>query len=154
MVARIRMVSIGPPVVKRAAANRMISRSLRNLGAEWHKKFRRPHFTQAAFSRYGYTRRSKAYNRVKKKNVGHTIPLVLSGRSRSLSETKKIRATKNSVTVSMPVRVLNFKTKGSKVDKRKEFETPADFEVETLNNNAVRDLEKRYRRYEKRTELL
>lgn len=154
MIAKIEMIVLGPPLIRRTDGNKMMKRTWRDVGNEWHQKFRRSHFTQSAFSKYGYKPRSKRYNRFKRRISGHTLPLVFTGTSRRLSESKTIRATKKNVTVSMPIRVFNFSRKGSKVDKRREMTTVASSEVRKLNNNATRNLERRYRRYQRKTELV
>jgi hypothetical protein len=71
------------------------------------------------------------------------LPLVLTGTSLRLSAQKTVVATKKGVTVRMPVRVFNFKSKNSRVDKRKEFTAVARNEVALLENRYQRSLEKR-----------
>lgn len=120
-----------------------------DMAREWHKKYRTTHFTQRAYTKYNYTPRSRRYNRLKKRNLGHTLPLVLSGTSRRLSGTKRIFATYKGSRVTMPVRVFNFKTKGSRVDKRKEFTTVASDEKRKLDRRAEFRLEEDIRKFRK-----
>ena len=132
----------------RSVVKRWVKSGFFTMADEWHKRFRRGHFTLAARSKYNYTPRSRTYNTVKRKIVGHTIPLVLSGTSRDLSETKKVTATSKEGRVRMPVRVFNFRTKNSKVDKRKELTTVLPQERNQLSAMAHLTVEKEAQRYE------
>ena len=128
--------------IPKSEFNRLLKTEWTETGEEWHKKFRRSHFAQTAYTKYGYTARSKRYQAFKQRHLGHTIPLVLSGTSRSLSEQKTVSATSKGVSVAMPVRVFNFKSKNSKVDKRKEFTTVIESEVTALESRYQAGLEK------------
>jgi hypothetical protein len=124
--------------------NRMLKAEWTHMGETWHKRFRRPHFTMAAYGKYGYMPRSRRYNFFKRRSLGHTLPLVLSGTSRQLSEQRTVVATKRGANVRMPVRVFNFKSKTSKVDKRKEFTTVIPQETQILESRFQTGLEKRF----------
>lgn len=85
----------------------------------WHTEFRPIHFTKRAASRYRYTPRagqraprgSKAYKRSytarKQREKGHTLPLVYTGQSRTLSRLLDIRATSRRGRVVSHARGLN-----------------------------------------------
>lgn len=65
----------------------------------WGEKFRPMHFEEAAFERYGYTRRQGqregpvgwTYHHRKRRKLGHFKPLVYSGETQSASEKYRIR---------------------------------------------------------------
>lgn len=132
----------------RSEVRRWVKAGFFTMADGWHRKVRRGHFALSARSKYNYTPRSRTYNTVKRKAVGHTIPLVLSGTSRDLSETKKVTATSKEGRVRMPVRVFNFRTAKSKVDKRKEFTTVLPQERNVLSANAHKTVEQKAQRYE------
>ncbi len=149
MIAVIGFTIDGLEAAKESDVKRWVKSAFFDMGAEWHKKYRRPHFSQRAYSKYNYTPRSRTYNRFKKKHLGHTIPLVKTGTSRRLSESHKVVATPEGSRVTMPVRVFNFKTKKSKVDKRKEFTTVAADEKQKLDRRATFHLERDIQRFKK-----
>lgn len=123
-----------------------------HMGEDWHKKFRRSHFSQRAYGKYNYTPRNRRYNRLKKRTLGHTLPLVKSGKSRQLSEQKKVFATYKGSRVTMPVRAFNFKPKNSSIDMRKEFTSRTPDEQKELDRRATWRLEESVRKFRKTIE--
>jgi hypothetical protein len=57
--------------------------SMRETGLEWHRRYKGFHFQIFAFAKYGYQRRSKAYERRKEREHPEAVgrPLVFSGDS-------------------------------------------------------------------------
>lgn len=135
--------------VKRADANRMLKRVLQAVGVRWHKIYRPRHFAMTAYSRYGYTPRAKKYNSFKKRKLGHVLPLVYTGVSRELAGGATIRATSKGVAVTMPARQLNRRPKNSQVDKAAELRRVSLDEAQELQQFAVRNLERRIKRYQR-----
>ena len=154
MVAFVSLTVIGPPTVRKSDYNKMARETMRTLGNQWHKRFRAPHFTLGAYTRYGYLRRKPTYDRIKKKAVGHVKPLVLSGTSEALSRVKTVRATKNSSTVRMPIRQFNRVSRHSKIDKVKEFQTVAITEKRRLEKHSGVQIEQKLNRYKRRKKMV
>lgn len=71
--------------------------------ADYHHRVHMPrHFEDFAAAKYGYLPRSKGYNAVKKRIVGHAHPNVLSGRSRTeILKNRVIRKTANGAMLIM-----------------------------------------------------
>ena len=63
----------------------------------WHKKIRPGHFQPSALAKYGYTPRTRNYERDK----GHRRPLVYSGESERATERNYIKATGRSASLHM-----------------------------------------------------
>lgn len=116
--------------------NATLADTFARLGEEWHAKFRPNHFTSFAYSEYQYQRRSFAYNRLKQRKLGHQNPLHFTGDSKRLSGSATITATKNGVTVTMPVRTFNYKTKHMRMNMREEFTRISSREVAKLERLA------------------
>jgi hypothetical protein len=150
---RINYIVTNEAAVAQRDLNRFLKAEWTGVGEMWHKRFRRPHFTMAAYVKYGYAPRSKRYEYFKRRSLHHNLPLVLSGTSRQLSEQKNVTATKQSVNVRMPVRVFNFKSKNSKVDKRKEFTTVIPEEIKTLESGFQRGIERQFKQHRKQREV-
>ena len=65
----------------------------RDSGEHWHREIRPKHFTNAGFYEYGYTPRKPRYLARKRRQLGHTLPLVKSGLTRNLSRIRDVRST-------------------------------------------------------------
>lgn len=143
----------GVEAASRQDVNNWLREGFGVMGDAWHRYYRRTHFSTRASNKYGYAKRAKSYNRRKRRIFGHTIPLVLSGESRSLSETRKIKATKRSVTIRMPVRAFNFKPKNSSVNMRKEFLATTRSEDSDLARRANRRVTKKINEFRKSEEF-
>jgi hypothetical protein len=144
---RIKVTEDGALTVKPRDANIAIRQEFAIIGEDWHRKHRPRHFTLDGIRRYGYTPRKRSYNRRKRREYGHTLPLVKSGVSKTLSTDKTVRATLRGVSITMPVRVLNFKTRGSAVNKLAEFRTISDDEIDSYETKMTRNLDRRIRRH-------
>lgn len=127
--------------------NKMLRTEFQRMGEKWHKSFMPDHFKRIAFSKYGYTPRKPGYVKRKlKKSLGN-LPLVLTGASRDLAKQKKVYATSKGVSVTMPVRVFNFKLKRSTIDMRQEFTTIAPEEITEIEKLAESGLVKQLQNY-------
>lgn len=103
----------GGAFLSKRETNDLYKRCMQDVGVHWHQHFRPYHFTQAAWTRYRYTPRSKKYWAMKTRR-GIALPLVFTGQSRELAKLAAIRTTipRGSVAqvrVSMPARALNFR---------------------------------------------
>ena len=121
-----------------------VKQELHGAGEHWHKKFRKRHFETSAFDRYRYTKRSKKYNRLKKRKLGHTKPLVFTGVSQRLSQGKTIRETPKKVDVVMPTRAFNFKPPNSQVMMRDEFTQISQDEAREIDSRMEKGLTKTF----------
>lgn len=159
MIIKIRVEAEGAMSVKPRDAQIAMRQEFQKIGETWHKKHRARHFTLDGVRRYSYTPRSRKYNRVKRKKFGHTLPLVFSGTSRILSKIGRVNVTKSrstggfSAAITMPVRVFNFKPRGSSVNMLREFRTISDDEVRLYETQAQRNLERKIARHRKLTEI-
>lgn len=154
-MVKISVTVDGPPLIKRSDANKMLKREYQNRGKTWWTKFRLPHFSPIAYSRYGYKKRSAKYNKHKKRKFGHADPLVFSGTSKKLSSNKRIVATRKGVRIVMGIRVFNFRSKLlSKIDKKTEMTTVSKFEQRALDKQNSKGLEQRIKRYRRKVELI
>lgn len=134
--------SSGVVGMKKSEMNAVLRGAFTKAGEHWHKKFRARHFSNDAYQEYGYQRRTGAYNRRKQRHLGHNLPLVFTGVSRDLSKSRTINATKNSVAVTMPVRVFNFRRSAKSPDMRKEFTTISEREHAQLDGVMEKTIDK------------
>lgn len=127
----------GFAAMRKKDLNPILQESWADRGQFWHKTFRKRKFTLEAMSRYSFQPRTKGYNRRKMNKFGIALPLVFSGVSRALSGMGTITATKNRVTVQMPVNAFNFRPKvrsgGTPIDMRDEFSRMTDDEIQTMD---------------------
>lgn len=128
------------------------------LGEHWHKEFRPKHFTSRGASEYGYQPRGGergsnqpfkgSYTARKLKKLGHTRPLVYTGRSEGLAAIRDIRATakKGAATARVVIhaRGLNFRSSARSPDMRKEITTISQAEAAELTQLANRRLQARF----------
>lgn len=143
----ITIVEEGFAGISKRAANEIRKQTLAELGEKWHGDYRNKHFTPAGASEYGYKKRKKAYNRIKKRIFGHTNPLEFTGRSREASRHHRVASTRHDVRVIMPgVRAFNFKNRHSNINMREEFTTVSDRERTKLETFTQRRLVRRLNR--------
>ena len=87
----------------RSTWNRMLKDNWYEQGVFWHGEFREKHFTLAGAREYGYAPRAGqpgnprksfwgSYSGQKQKKLGHQLPLVFTGVSRSLTAIRVVRA--------------------------------------------------------------
>ncbi len=96
-------------IPSRHAVNKMLSQVYSVLAGTWHQTMRPKHFTNAAYSAYGFRPRSTKYNKRKTTK----LPLVFSGQGRQSTESARIQGTRNGGRAIMPgARVFNFTPKG------------------------------------------
>ena len=126
--------------------NREFNRAKRDafyhIGVRWHRDMRPKHFTKEGAREYGYKPRKgergsgrgfkRSYTARKLKIHGHTLPLVFSGESRSLSAVRRIKATSNGVTIRMHAPSLNRKHAASEIVMREELTTISAAEEKRL----------------------
>jgi hypothetical protein len=62
--------------------NRYVKKAVRETLLEHWRQHTRRHFQIGASSRYGYAQRSPRYNAEKKRQFGHTIPMLRTGKTR------------------------------------------------------------------------
>ena len=128
--------------------NALIKSQFAKVGRWWHRVARPRHFERGAFQRYGYRRRSRNYNRFKKRKVSHLKPLVLSGETRQNSNTHRVEASHKGVTIVYPaVRKLNFRPKKGKINMRKEFETINNRELNHMTDLVERGIIRKIRTF-------
>ena len=143
---RVDITVDGPLAATKTDVNRALAAAYESMAVQWHSKFRKRHFTPYGASVYHYQQRSFKYNRSKQKHLGHTLPLVFSGTSRDLSESKRINATRNQATLTMPVRAFNYvpKTKSGRtpIDMVREFTTITDDETRAMELPAATAFER------------
>jgi hypothetical protein len=140
----------GLSAMRKSDMNAVVRKAYEKVGEYWHKNFRAKHFSNLAYQEYGYQPRSKAYNRRKLKYLKHNLPLVFTGQSRDLSKSRTIYATKNGVSVTMPVRAFNFRRTAKSPDMQKEFRTVSDKERAILHDIGQKVIEKEIIRFNRR----
>lgn len=64
---------------------------LLEASAIWQERYAPKHFRPGAAKKYGYKRRSKAYQKRKRRVMGHGTPLVWTGESKRWVETRRGR---------------------------------------------------------------
>jgi len=134
----------GALALSRKKFNDTLKQEYEEIGLTWHKKHRPRHFTLDGARRYGYAKRSRGYNRSKKRQFGHTLPLVKTGKSRArATQISRIKPTRTNVSVSVPVRTFNFRPANSNVNMRKEFSTIARDEVQVYERQFKRNVERK-----------
>lgn len=140
----------GLSAMKKSDINAAIRRAYAKVGEYWHRHFRAKHFSNQAYQEYGYQPRSKSYNWRKLKYLKHNLPLVFTGRSRDLSKSRNVYATKNGVSITMPVRAFNFRRTAKAPDMQKEFRTVSDRERAVLHDIGQKVIEKEIIRFNRR----
>lgn len=109
------------PGVLKKHWNTLVKACWEALGSHWHARMREKHFTHAGATEYGYDKRQgergsqsglgfrSSYTGRKLRRFGHTLPLVWSGASRTLSQIRNVRTTRDGVKVVMNTPTLNFR---------------------------------------------
>lgn len=91
-------VSIGNGKVFSSLAKTIHFAAVRNglnkAGDYWHKKMLPGHFEPSAASKYNYEKRETGYIKRKRKKMGHTLPLVWTGRLKQEATKGKTRKQK------------------------------------------------------------
>lgn len=132
-----------------------LRKQFRGVGETWHGQHRKRHFSLFGAGIYGYKPRKRTYNRRKRKRRGHTLPLVDSGDTRRLSGTKRVRVRNAgsadqpvfSVVITMPTPpYMNFRAKGSTINKQEELRTLVQSELDQYSAQVVRGVEARISR--------
>jgi len=80
--------------------NRVKKISFEAVGHEWVSKDARLHFNRGAYVRYGYKKRSRAWDARKAKKQGVPIPCVWTGRTKSNALAGRVRATSKGVRIT------------------------------------------------------
>lgn len=137
--------------ISKRELKQMVADGFERMGIRWHDDFRPGHFSLAAMSKYGYTPRSPGYNKRKRRELGHTIPLVKSGRSRDLSRQRNVTKNSKGARVSMPIRQFNARAKNSKINMRAEFLAETKQESLQLEKEMGDYLEKRISTFRRTT---
>lgn len=144
--------------MRKRDVNMMLKNSWVLRGQQWHREFRKRHFTLDAMRRYRYQERTQEYNARKIRKYKIALPLVFTGVSRALSGMGNISATRNEVNVRMPVNAFNFKPirKDGKppIDMQDEFRRMSDDEVQAMDERQTRFLERQMNGFQKRTESI
>lgn len=96
--------------------NRTVKAALREQAEYWQKTLLPRHFTPTAARKYGYARRTAAYQRAKQKKHGHNRPLDWSGKMRGhvLHGAARVTATGKGLRVTIrgvPVVALSNKVR-------------------------------------------
>ena len=118
--------------LRKSERNAAMKVAFGELGERWHRDYADKHFTPAGAAEYGYTKRSKRYNWIKRKQFGHTNPLQFTGITRGRAKNKRVMATRNYARVTMQLNQLNLKNPHSPVDMRKEVTTVSSGEKTKL----------------------
>lgn len=85
---------------------RNLNKHRRQAGKEvlvyWHQNLRDKHFTSEGFSEYKYQRRARATVDIKKKKLGHNLPIVMAGDAWAMTgNIKSLRGTPNKASLTM-----------------------------------------------------
>ena len=103
-----------------AALRRNAKRILKNAllkGMQFYRRTIHPqHFTAAGARKYGYRARTRKYRERKKREKGHSRPLVWSGESRERSSRSRITGTASRVRMFVNAPNLNLRPKGGRID--------------------------------------
>ena len=122
----------------------------------WHTRYLPKHFTKAGAREYRYRKRSgepgtkgaknveKSYTGQKRREMGHTIPLVYTGLSRMLARFRDVRATSQGVAVVIKMHQMRRRTAKLMRDELtrttgKERMALAKYWVRSLNRSMDRD---------------
>ena len=155
MSATFTITTTGFPAMTRSDLRTAKSAAMWDVANQWHIRFKDLHFTPQGARRYRYAPRitkiiTQGLVRMRhgRPRAPSGDPLVWSGRSRILSNAKKIRATSKWSRVTSPIRAFNFAPKGNPRLRGgqmvKEYRTKVPSEWATLNkvasNSVAREL--------------
>lgn len=123
MITATRITQTGPtPRHVRNAMAGMRKTALDAALTHWHWRMRPRHFRTAAYGLYGYTPRSKKYERAKQRQKGHRRPLVYSGHTERATKRKSLRGSSKTRRAAYHAPALNFRPfKGNNKMLREEF---------------------------------
>lgn len=107
-------------VLKRTL-NRIIKNSLLRALQEWRRSILPQHFTEQGARKYGFRTRTRKYRERKKREKGHSRPLVWSGESERRSRRARIRTTSKRGTATVNAPNLSRRPKGGRIDMRDEL---------------------------------
>lgn len=154
-IESITVVAIGSPKLKKRAVQKAKENSLVEVCKFWDSRFKDIHFTTRGASRYHYTQRmtkSVTTGEIKKRDDGTRkapsgLPLVWSRRSKTLSNSYKIRATSKMGKITYPIRAFNFKPPKAnpRLDMRAEYTRVLPKEARKLESDGKRAIIKTFR---------
>jgi hypothetical protein len=142
----VTVTTAGPPKIRRDALRRALKETFASIGKDWHDNYRPLHFTTEGARRYHYAaRRTKEVTTgsIRRRKGGRPrapsgLPLVWSGRSRTLSQSVSIRATYKGVRVVSPIRAFNFRPPGNpNLDMRAEYTRVIGSELREIERKAA-----------------
>lgn len=137
------MIERGPvPGIIKRDLNKLLKVGWLSIGRLWHSQMRRKHFTREGARLYRYARRTDVYERRKRREKGHDLPLVWTGRSRRATRIRDIRATSKGVKVVMRAPALNLTRLSAKARGRKSMRE----ELTTVSRKEVKQLAEHYER--------
>lgn len=118
-----------------------MKRALRGIGEYWFDAFLWKRFTPLGHTEYGFRKRSRKYDRFKRKHAvdGDGVPLVFTGEGRTLATSESTRArihvTRHSVTIPLPRKFNRYNPKGPNMSEEVRHVSPAELRV--LADNLV-----------------
>lgn len=117
-------------------------------GVYYQANFTDERFTHRHATLAGYAKRSPRYEKRKRREQGHTYPLVKSGRTRMGSRRARIVSTSGRLKISWPnVRALNFRNPTSQINTREEFTKVLPSEQQALAGEFDRVLDMKLSRF-------
>ena len=128
----------------------------REAGRWWHTKFKFRHFNKRWGKAYGYQPRTREYNRRKRKEKGHTEPLVWSGDTKreAMSKQRVISKRGGWAQIIINARGLNRRRNASAPNLRQEMETVLPVEIHEMarrmERKANRDIKQNARTQRRR----
>lgn len=143
---------------------RLLAFTWKQLGQEWYDEFRMKHFTGEGAREYGYQPRKgqqkgsggkefwSSYTGRKKRQFGHTDPLVFSGETRDMVRREKhprISSTRNGCKVFVRAPKLNWRHPKSSIRMADEMRTVSRGEEDYLVEFFNTQIERRLRTYKR-----
>lgn len=119
---------------------RITQNAFLDIGQLWQRRFRPRHFTPYGAQLYGYAKRAASYDRQKRKRLGYVHPLVLSGKSKELSQTGRIVATSKQVAIISGIKAINFHNPRMRMRMIDEYRAVADVEIKEIEDRAQRKM--------------
>lgn len=128
------------------------------MGAYWHQHFRKRHFATVAYREYDYAPRKgdelpfgsrefwRSYVGRKLRKMGHRLPLVYSGASRTLAKIRDVRATSKGGRIMIHAPTLNLRPKGGRINLREEMARISPREWQKMLRVCGRELNRRWKR--------
>ena len=131
---------------KREFNNTVLKPAWEAVGAYWHRHMLPKHFTEQGAREYHYAKRTRNYQKRKRREKGHNLPLVWSGESRRMSRTRNVKATFKGVKVLVRAPGLNRirrSKSGKGINKRDELVRVTQREAGTLRDVWKRNVKMR-----------